>query len=216
MKVALYARVSKEDGQTPENQLDILRQLAERRGYEIYKEYIDKASGKDANRPAFSDMMAAASKHEFDAIMAVRLDRIMRSLRNLDDTMQKLAVYNVSLIFSDMELDLKTPNGRLQMNLISAIAQWEREMISARTKEGLASRKARGKQLGKKQRELPLLDIANKRIEGWGWRKISETYDIPRTTLRDHQGEIDAVVRFLKPADNLPTEICRADKEGGI
>jgi DNA invertase Pin-like site-specific DNA recombinase len=94
VRVALYARVSTpksdkkatNDGdrerQDPETQLIKLRAFAQARGYEIVGEYVERLSGKDANRPALESMMKAAFRYEFDAILIVRLDRIMRSIAN--------------------------------------------------------------------------------------------------------------------------------------
>ena len=218
MRVALYARVSTEDkGQDPETQLLIIRELAQRRGYEVVAEYIDYASGKDANRPKFKEMIARASERYFDAIVALRLDRIMRSIVHLEALIQQLTVYGVSLVFSDMDFDPSSPNSRLTINLISAIAQWEREIISARTREGLQSRKVRGQKLGKKKRDdVPLLDIARDRINGLGWKTIAAKHNIPKTTLLDRRVEIESAVRSLGGSDNVPRVAAGSDKGGVV
>ena len=193
MIVALYARVSKEDGQTPENQLDILRDLAHRRGYTVAGEYVDRASGKDANRPEFAKLMDAARLHAFDAVMAVRLDRVMRSVIHLKEILGRLDVFNVGLILSDMEFDAKTPNGRLMINIVSSIAEWEREIISSRTREGLAHRRSKGVKLGRASRDdIPMHKIALLRIEGYSFERISEKVDVPKSTLMDRRHEIYA------------------------
>jgi DNA invertase Pin-like site-specific DNA recombinase len=94
MRVVLYAMVStpksdkKEtkggdrERQDPETQLIKLRAFAKAREYEVVKVYVDRLSGKDANRPAIEAMMKAAFRHEFEAILFVRLNRIMRSIAN--------------------------------------------------------------------------------------------------------------------------------------
>ena len=80
MKVALYARVSTNDqGQNPETQLYRLRQIAQARGWEIYKEYIDFASGKNPNRPAFQKLMLDAKAGCFGILFVTRVDRFMPS-----------------------------------------------------------------------------------------------------------------------------------------
>ena len=165
MKVALYCRVSTEDrGQDTGVQKKILTELAESRGYEIVAVYEDHASGKDPNRPQFKDMMAAARKHRFDAVMAVRIDRIMRSVTHLNNILQELKEYNVQLIFTDMNLDLSNPSNKLIFNIVGAIAEWERQIISTRTKEGLAFAKKKGKVLGRNRRDdIPLSDILRMR-----------------------------------------------------
>jgi len=218
MKVALYARVSTEDkGQDPTTQLNIIRDLAERRGYEIYAEYVDYASGKDANRPKWKEMMERASHHDFDAIMALRLDRVMRSLVHMDQLIQQLFVYRMSLIFTDMEFDPTTPNGRLVINFLSAMAQWEREMISARTREGIAARKAKGQKFGRKKRDdLPLLEIAKLRMEGKGWKQVSTDTGIPKSTLIDRKAEIEEAMRSLGWSGNPTSVGVVSNKEGAV
>lgn len=192
MKVALYCRVSTEDkGQETGVQLKILKEIADSRGYEIVAVYEDHASGKDPNRPQFKDMMAAARKHQFDAIMAVRIDRIMRSVTHLNNILQELKEYNVQLIFTDMNLDLSNTSNRLIFNIVGSIAEWERQIISVRTKEGLAFAKKEGKALGRTTRDdVPISDVLRMRKEGKGWGTISKELGIPQSTLRDHVSKL--------------------------
>lgn len=205
MRVALYARVSKDDGQTPENQIDILRDLAARRGYDIAGEYVDRASGKDPNRPAWREVMDLARTHTIDAIMAVRVDRVMRSVVHLTDVLSKLEVYRVALIFSDMDYDPKTPAGQLMITIVSAIAQWERQIISARTVEGLNHRKAQGKVLGRKRRDdVPIREIALMRTDGTSWARISEITGIPKSTILGHRDDIATAVAAMTRTENTP------------
>ena len=131
--------------------------------------------------------MAAARKHRFDAVMAVRIDRIMRSVTHLNNILQELKEYNVQLIFTDMNLDLSNPSNKLIFNIVGAIAEWERQIISTRTKEGLAFAKKKGKVLGRNRRDdIPLSDILRMRSEGVGWGTISKTLGIPQSTIIDH------------------------------
>ncbi len=182
--VALYARVSTKK-QDETLQLPKLRNLAATRGLIVYKEYQDEASGKDANRPAWKELMLDAQEGRFSIIMAVKLDRIMRSVVNLNTVLGQLEVYNVKLVTEDMgEIDPKKPNGKLIMQVIAAIAEWEREIISSRTRDALEERKARGVRLGKKKRDdLPLQEIAKDRKAGLSWNQISAKYKIPKGTL---------------------------------
>ncbi|WP_400209407.1 recombinase family protein [Methanomethylophilus alvi] len=151
MIVAIYVRVSTRK-QDETNQLPRLREIAKNRGFEIYREYSDEASAKDANRPGWKELMDDASNHKFDAILVTKLDRVMRSLVQLNITMSNLQTYCVKLICADIgEIDCSTPMGKVQMQIIGAIAEWEREIIVQRTKEGIDARKARGAKLGRKR-----------------------------------------------------------------
>lgn len=194
MIVALYARVST-DKQDETLQLPRLRELAAARGYQIFKEYKDEASGKDANRPGWKELMGDASHHRFDAIMAVKLDRVMRSLVALASEMDRLDRYGVSLICGDVDVNTSTPSGKMQLQLMAAIAEWERSTISVRTKEGLAARRAAGTVLGRRKRQdVPVHRIALMRQQGQSWSQISRTLEIPRTTILERREKIEAEI----------------------
>lgn len=166
MRVALYARVStsipqeikngdlkgKENEvvfrQDPEVQFLKLREFAKNRGYEIVAEYQDRASGSDPNRQQLEEMMKAAFRREFDTILIVRLDRITRSLSNLLSLLQELESAKVNLIATDQNIELGSATGRLMIHLLGAFAEWEREIMSERIKDGIAKARIRGTKSG--------------------------------------------------------------------
>ena len=190
--VALYARVSTKK-QDEELQLPRLRRLAETRGLTVYREYQDEASGKDQNRPAWKDLMNDAREGKFGYIMSVKLDRVMRFVVNLNTVMSQLKVYNVRLITEDMgEIDPSKPNGKLIMQVIGAIAEWERETISSRTRDALDEKKAQGIRLGRKVRDdIPLSQIAEYRRNGVSWNSIVKLTGIPKGILFARKREIE-------------------------
>jgi len=195
MKVAIYVRVSTKK-QDETNQLPRLREMAKNRGFEVYREYSDEASAKDANRPGWQDLMLDASKHMFDAILVTKLDRVMRSLVQLNITMDNLKTYGVKLICADMgEIDPTTPMGKVQMQIIGAIAEWEREIIVQRTKEGIEAKRARGVHFGRKKRDdIPIDTIATLRMSGCSWRTITRDLHIPKTTLMRRKPEVEEII----------------------
>lgn len=195
MIIAVYVRVSTKK-QDEANQLPRLREIAANRNYEVYKEYSDEASAKDANRPAWKELMQDAADHKFDAILVTKLDRVMRSLVQLNITMSNLQTYGVKLICADIgEIDFSTPMGKVQMQIIGAIAEWEREIIVQRTKEGLEARKAKGVRLGRKRRDdIPIDTIVTLRISGKSWKSISKDLHIPKTTLLRRRAEVEALI----------------------
>lgn len=208
LRVVLYARVSTDNkDQDPETQLDIIRPIAERRGYTIVGEFMDFKSGKDANRPQWKIVMEMARKGEIDGIMALRLDRIMRSVMHLCEVIKDLEKYEVRLIFSDLEFDPKNPNSALTINILSAIAQWEREIISARVKEGMNHRKSKGQVFGKAKRDIPVHRIALMRMNGLGWKTIADQLDIPRTTIKGREEDINAEIEKIKGVSDNPTGV---------
>ena len=116
----------------------------------------------------------------------------MRSLVQLNITMANLQTYGVKLICLDMgEIDPSTPMGKVQMQIIGAIAEWEREIIVQRTKEGLEAKRAKGVHLGRKKRDdIPIETLAALRSIGKSWNEISQEMHIPKTTLLRRREEI--------------------------
>ena len=213
MKVSLYARVSTDDkGQDPETQMDIIRDIAKKRGYEIEGEYIDYASGKDANRPQWKLIIQKIKNGETQGIMALRLDRVMRSVKHLCETIEILKENEAKLIFSDMEFDPDNPNSALTINILSSIAEWERQIISQRTKEGIAHRQSKGVVFGRAQRDIPIRTIALMRMRGMGWATISKELDIPRTTIKGREKEIAAEIEKVSKEVGVSDRV--SEKEG--
>ncbi len=217
MKIGLYARVSTDDkGQDPETQIDIIRDIAIKRGYEIEGEYMDFKSGKDANRPQWKILMEKIEKEEIDGIMALRLDRVMRSVKHLCDTIAIIKKHHAKLIFSDMEFDPDNPNSQLTINILGAIAEWEREIISTRTREGMQHRIAKGQKFGKAQRELPTHRIALMRMNNMGWKAIAQELGIPKTTIIDRRKDIEDEIKKIKVSDKVSVVGEGSDKGGSF
>jgi DNA invertase Pin-like site-specific DNA recombinase len=150
-KAAIYVRVST-DKQTVENQLRELRQIAERRGWEVVEQYSDAgisgAKGRD-NRPGLDRMLKDASKRRFDVVMAWAIDRIGRSLIDLLGTIQTLEACGVDLYLDQQAIDTTTPAGRLMFQVTGAFAEFERSMIRQRVHAGLKRAVEAGKTLGR-------------------------------------------------------------------
>lgn len=190
MRIAIYARVST-NKQDETLQIPRCEEFAKRHGWEVTKIYQDEASGRDANRPAWMALQSDLRRREFDAILVTKLDRVMRSLANLLQVFETLQRYDILLVTVDQGIiDLKSPNGRLHIQLLGMLAEWERELISERTKDALAMKKAQGVKLGRPPTKLPIHTIALMRVAGKTWRKISEELDVAPTTMKNHRREI--------------------------
>jgi DNA invertase Pin-like site-specific DNA recombinase len=161
-RAALYLRVST-DKQTVDNQMAALRQIAERRGWEIVAEYNDAgisgAKGRD-KRPGLDHMLKDASKRRFDVVMAWAIDRLGRSLIDLLGTIQTLEACGVDLYLDQQSIDTTTPAGRLMFQVTGAFAEFERSMIRERVHAGLKRAVAQGKALGRPR----VSDAVEKRI----------------------------------------------------
>lgn len=170
MKVALYARVSLEEGdekrmQDPENQLMPLRDYAKSFGYEIISEYVDHKSGADPNRENFRRMLQDASLRRFQIILVWKLDRFSRE--GIIPTMayiQRLKERGIYLK-SQTESWLDTQNEGIT-EVVLAIMAWasaeERKKISERTKAGIARRRAIGQWKGGRPKKGGVLIEARK------------------------------------------------------
>jgi putative DNA-invertase from lambdoid prophage Rac len=149
MRAALYGRVSTAD-QHPENQLAELRQYAAARGWTVTREYVDEGiSGAKDRRPALDELLRDARRRKFDVIAVARLDRLGRSLKHLVVLLDELAALGVAFVSINEAIDATTPGGKLQMHLLAAMAEYERELIRERVRSGLARVRAQGKRLGR-------------------------------------------------------------------
>lgn len=142
--VAVYCRVSTRD-QHPEIQEKDLLGYCERMGYKVYKVYTDKTSGKKQSRPALNDMLFDMRAGHFTAIVCTKLDRLGRSLQHLINIAQECHNKDVGLIFAHQSIDTTTPQGKLFYHILGAVAEFEAELISERTREGLKDAENVGK-----------------------------------------------------------------------
>ena len=185
MKIALYARVSKHDeSQDPENQLRILRQYAGDHGYEVYQSYVDRASGADQNRPELDRMLADARGNRFSMVLVVRIDRMARSMPNLYSILSALEAESVGFHCTEQpSVSTTTASGKLMLNILGAVAEFERELIRERTKEGIARARAQGKRLGRPRMSVDKARILELRAQGLGYRKIADALGVSHQTI---------------------------------
>ena len=149
-RVALYARVSIFNGQSPEVQLRESRDYCQRRGWEFAREYVDRGiSGSKEHRPQLDQLLGDCRKRLVDAVVVYRYDRFARSLRQLVNALEEFRSLGVDFISLHEGVDTSTPNGRLVFGIFASIAEFERELIRDRVRSGLAAARARGKHLGR-------------------------------------------------------------------
>ena len=147
-RAAIYARVSTGE-QTPENQLRVLREVADRAGWTIAAEYVETASGATAKRAGLERMLADAARRKFDTLLCWDVSRLGRSLRDLVDIFETLRALKIDLVIHQQGIDTQTPAGIAMMQMSGVFAQFERAMIVERTKAGMARARARGAQIGR-------------------------------------------------------------------
>jgi len=146
MKYALYCRVSTEE-QTTDNQEVRLLEYVKSKGYEynLFKETMSTRK----TRPVKQVLLQKLRSKEYDGVIIWKLDRWARSSTELVLEIQEL--HDKGLIFISLSdnIDLSSAGGKLQFQILSAFAEFERALISERTKEGLRRTKMKGTQLGR-------------------------------------------------------------------
>ena len=192
-RVAIYARVSTE-GQTPENQLIRLREVAARAGWDVAEEFVETVSGAAKARPEFDRMMREVRRRRIDLIAAVDLTRLGRTTIGLLNLLDELGQLGCDLYVDREALDTTTAAGRMMYAVVAAIAAFERELLIERTKAGMARARARGLQIGRAPASDALIDaIRALRADGMG---------------------MDRIARNLKCGKGLSQRVCREfDKE---
>jgi len=159
MRIAIYARVSRDDKrdgkkQDPENQLRELRAWCDKTGHTIVHEYIDRESGrKDAtNRKQFAALFEDAHKRQFDCVLCWALDRLTREgMVATVMYLQRLAGCGVSF-HSYTEPHLSTDNELLRdilLAVMASLAKMESKKISERTRAGMERARVKGTESGK-------------------------------------------------------------------
>ncbi|MBO0813618.1 MAG: recombinase family protein [Actinobacteria bacterium] len=137
-----YARVSTKDQ-------NVETQALRLRDYGCERVYTDVASGKLASRPGWDACRLYV--REGDTLVATKLDRFSRSVRDLIVTANELRDQGVTLICLDQPIDTASSSGRLFYAMLASFAEFERDLISERTREGLAATTKRGRNGGRKR-----------------------------------------------------------------
>jgi site-specific DNA recombinase len=106
-------------------------------------------SAKSLDRPGMARLLALVDAAEVATVIVYKLDRLTRSVADLDRLVKVFEKKTVALVSLQESLDATTATGRLMMNLLASVSQWEREVIGERTRDALQELKAQGKKLGR-------------------------------------------------------------------
>ena len=148
-----YIRVSTDKqadhGVSLDAQREKVRLYAELYGVELVRVEVDAgASAKTLDRPALSRSLAALAAGEADALLVVKLDRLTRSVRDLGALVERSNREGWALLSVSEQLDTRTAAGRLVLNILASVSQWEREAIGERTATAMAHKAAQGEYTG--------------------------------------------------------------------
>src|SRR5438309_11361383 len=140
-------------------------------------------TGSKDSRPALNRLMADASQRKFDSVLVWKIDRWGRSLRHLVTSLADLDAYGIAFVSLRDNLDLSTPSGRLMMQLLGAMAEFERALIQERVKAGLRNARAKGTRLGRPRVSVSATKIQELRAEGLTLRDIAKRCRVSKTTV---------------------------------
>jgi len=198
--VAIYTRVSTND-QTTIQQEEELKKYCELRGWDNITIYSDKVSGAKSSRKGLDEMMAAIRKHRHDKLLCYKIDRIGRSLSHLALILGEFKTHGVALIVPSQGITTEesNPAGALTLNILCCISEFERSLISERTKLALAHKKAQGIRLGRPTKiDKIATTVRQLREKGLSLRKIAKEVSISVGSVRN------ALALTYSPSDSSP------------
>ena len=151
VKVAIYARVSTSDkDQNPDTQLLPLRDCCAAQGWQVYAEYVDQAPANDLlHRKQWRQLLDDAARRRFSVVLVFKLDRAFRSVKHMHDTLAAWEMVGVSFSSVREQFDTSTALGRLLLNFLAALAEFELELIRERVKAGMDRARRQGKRIGR-------------------------------------------------------------------
>lgn len=179
-----YVRVSTRS-QEYEIQVDMIKNFCKLKDYTLLKIFEDKASGKDIDRPGFQKLMKVMEHNPQNAeiIIVTKLDRVGRSIRDLIKFVDWCGEKKLGFIAIGNNLDTTSMQGRLLFYIMSALAEYERELIAERTDAGRKKYVAEGGKLGKPMKKLNVEEIKRLVNEGVPKAKIARLMNVSRQTI---------------------------------
>ena len=175
-----YARVS-----TVRQDTTSQRQRLEALGVSPERVYVDEGlSGRRRHRPELDKALAAC--REGDTLVVTKLDRLARSVKDAADIFALLDAEGVALSIDGAIYDPRTPSGKLMLNILSMIAEFEADLISQRTREGMAIARQKGRLKGR----APKLSASKQRMVIEQWRggvsqtELADVFGVSRRTIR--------------------------------
>jgi DNA invertase Pin-like site-specific DNA recombinase len=192
MKAVLYLRVSTGE-QTVEPQRLELMDVCARRGWTVVAAVEEHASGAKVQRSGLDQVLGMVRKRAVQVVVCAKLDRLGRSLPHLAQVITEFDTAGVALVCPGQGIDTSNANpaGRLQMHVLMAVAEFERTLISERTRAGLRSARARGAKIGRPRVRLP--EDWGHRLEIWRVHNSGKNYAVLARMLGVSKGTAYAI-----------------------
>lgn len=185
-RAALYVRVST-DQQTVENQLVVLREVAQRSGWTIVHTFADEgisgSKGRD-KRPGFDALLKAVARREVDIVASWSVDRLGRSLSDLVAFLNDVRGQGCDLYLHQQALDTTSASGRMLFQLLGVFAEFEKTLITSRIIAGQARAKAKGVKFGRPPVAPIRIDKVKKALaEGKSIRAVAKATGVSTATV---------------------------------
>jgi DNA invertase Pin-like site-specific DNA recombinase len=172
-RIAIYARCST-DEQVTDNHIRELRAVASRQGWEVVAVFDDNGISGGVpreDRPAMKALLRAVARCEIDMVAAWAVDRLGRSLIDLQGFLSELQAKKIDLYLHQQGLDTSTPDGRAMLQMLSVFTEFERSMIRERVKAGMARVKISGTRTGNAIGRPPLSGCTKDEARGSAVRR---------------------------------------------
>ena len=204
-RLCAYLRVSTDEqgdsGLGLEAQAAAIKVYCSAQGHELagMVREIESARGK---RPILEDVLQHIEQGTYEGLIVSKLDRLSRSVVQANDIHDRLAKAGATLIALDLNVDTSTASGRMMMNILATVAQWERDTIGERTRSALRAKRARGEPVGRKR---VISDVVRARAqelrrEGCTYKQINEALisegHLPPSGV--HRWQISTLQRLLQ------------------
>jgi len=212
VNIAIYCRIST-DKQDNQNQLDQLRAFARTQGWNISKEYVDVATGKNGDREQFKALFSAASRREFELVLFWSLDRFSREgVFETLQYLQRLTAYGVGYrSFTEQYLDSCGMFKDAVISILAIIAKQERVRLSERTLAGLARARAQGRVGGRPRIQCDFEQVLKLRAAGHSFGKIAKQVGLTKTMVCRVVAAATAPVQ--EPATKRKAHPCPSSRE---
>ena len=163
-------------------QSQAIKEYCQKQGLELLRIYRDMKSGSSLQRPGIQSLLK--EKDKFQVLVVYKIDRLSRSLLDLLKLIKE-ELAGKDIVFLEEGIDQRTKEGRLLLNQLASFAEYERELIISRIKDGLAEARRNGVKLGAKPRFQEYSGQVRKlKAKGYGWNEICEKLNINFRTAK--------------------------------
>jgi site-specific DNA recombinase len=220
MRAIGYVRVSTdkqaEQGVSLEAQSEKIRAMALVHEAELIDVIVDAESAKDLNRAGMRRLLSLVDSRQVQAVIVAKLDRLTRSVKDLCELLERFERRGVALISVAESLDTSSAAGRLVINIMTAVSQWEREAIGERTRDALSHKRGQKERVGNiafgyrlaadgvhvepdEAEQAAIAAIRKLRASGRSLRQIAAALNLDgRRTRRGSQWRLESVARVTQ------------------